>query len=566
MTTRQHTLFLLGIGILIGVALSMFFSHENSSSKPSISPDEPLYWVAPMDANYKRDKPGKSPMGMDLVPVYADDLKAESDPVGTVTISPAVENNLGVKITQVKREPLSPIITAFGKISFDESLLWQINVRTAGWVEKLAVDAVGESVNKGDILFLFYSPELVKAQEELLHAKRTGRKTILKGAEDRLLALGVDPTQIKTILTNEKAMTRIAIKAPADGVISALNVREGGYLSPAQTALIAGSLETIWVDAEIFERQSAWVKQGMPVSMTLDALPNQTWTGKVDYIYPLLDPNTRALRLRMGFDNPDRVLKPNMFARLVLAPESEASVLTVPVSAVIRTGNMARVVLAEGEGKFRSTRVKLGREANGKVEITEGLKEGDTLVVSAQFMLDSESSQTADFSRMAHEPPAKNSVWVKGEITSLMPHHKMLTINHAPVPEWEWPGMEMNFTLAEELSWEDFQQGQQIDFEIQKTDQGMYEIIDYQVNNTTRPNQVKLQGEITLLLADFGMLTLSHEALEAWQWQAGEMNFNVKEGLDLSPYQTGQHIEVTIEKQGSDYLITAIQPWEQQND
>ncbi len=560
MKIRLKTLFILGMGILIGVTLSLFFVHNNTTSNARKSSDDPLYWVAPMDANYKRDKPGKSPMGMDLVPVYADDLKAENDPDGTVTISPAVENNLGVKITQVKQEPLSPNITTFGQITFDESLLWQINVRTAGWVEKLTVDTVGEAVNKGDILFLFYSPELVKAQEELLHAKRTGRKAILIGAEDRLLALGVDPSQIKEILTQGKAIDRIAIKAPANGIISELNVREGGYLPPAQIALVAGSLETIWVDAEIFERQSYWVKLGMPVSMTLNAFPNQTWTGKIDYIYPLLDPKTRSLRLRVGFDNPDHRLKPNMFARLVLAPENEKSVLTVPASAVIRAGNMARVVLAEGNGKFRSNRVNVGRETKGKVEITDGLKEGDAVVVSAQFMLDSESSQTADFSRMAHETPAKNSVWVKGDIVTLMPHHKMLTINHAPVPEWDWPGMEMSFTLAEDLAWEDYKQGQQIDFEIQKTDQGMYEIIDYQLSDATRPNQVTLKGEINLLLAEFGMLTLSHEALAAWQWAAGEMNFNVKEGVDLSAYQTGQMIEVTIEKQGSDYLITAIQP------
>ena len=179
-------------------------------------------------------------MGMDLIPVYADDLSGGSDKAGTVFIDPSVENNLGVKTAKVELEALSPRIETVGYVAFDESALWQTNVRAAGWVEKLYINAVGEKVNKGDVLFTLYSPELVKAQEELLSAYKTGRKGLIKGSTERLITLGVDKAQIRSITRQGKASQTIEIKAPADGVIASLNIREGGYLSPAQAVISAG--------------------------------------------------------------------------------------------------------------------------------------------------------------------------------------------------------------------------------------------------------------------------------------------------------------------------------------
>lgn len=490
MKTMKIATVTLLIGGAIGYGVSQFLSHDMSSmgqsdatySDPKTEEEKPLYWVAPMDPNYQRDKPGKSPMGMDLVPVYKDG-NGSNDKAGTVTINPAVENNLGVKTAQVRLMPLSANIDSVGYIAFDESRLWQTNVRVAGWVEKLFINAVGEQVKKGDVLFTLYSPELVKAQEELLNARRTKRDALIKGATERLLTLGVDRQQIKTILTKGSASQTIDIKAVSDGVIASLNIREGAYLSPAQAVISAGPLDEVWVDAEVFERQVPWIKAGSFASMTLDALPGKKWQGKIDYVYPILDPKTRTLRVRLKFDNSNGDLKPNMFANISLQSPSEKPVLTIPKNAVIRSGGMARVVLAEGNGKYRSARIEVGREANENIEVLRGLTENDTIVTSAHFMLDSESSQSADFSRINGVDPIAKTAWAKGEIADVMLGHRMLTINHQPVEQWNWPSMVMHFTLAKNVEMADFKIGQSIDFEMQKNDVGQYEIVDYKLND-----------------------------------------------------------------------------------
>lgn len=375
MKTLKTTTIALLIGGALGFAANQYINSHDMSAMASTADNkganEPLYWVAPMDPNYKRDKPGKSPMGMDLIPVYAEDLASSNDKPGTVKIDPAVENNLGVKTAQVELSKLSPRIETVGYIAFDESQLWQTNVRVSGWVEKLYINAVGEQVKKGDVLFTLYSPELVKAQEELLNAVRTGREGLVKGATERLSSLGVDREQINQVIRRGKASQTIEVKALANGVIASLNIREGGYLSPAQAVISAGPLNEVWVDAEVFERQAHWLNKGSQASMTLDALPGQEWQGKVDYVYPILDPKTRTLRMRLKFANPNGELKPNMFANITLQPVSDSKVLTVPKSAVIRSGGMTRVVLAESEGKYRSARIEIGREADDKVEVLQ---------------------------------------------------------------------------------------------------------------------------------------------------------------------------------------------------
>ncbi|MCA4021335.1 efflux RND transporter periplasmic adaptor subunit [Vibrio vulnificus] len=554
------------VALLIGGALGFtanqyFNGHDMSAmaATDSKASHEPLYWVAPMDPNYKRDKPGKSPMGMDLIPVYADDLAGANDKPGTVKIDPSVENNLGVKTAAVELAKLSPRIETVGYIAFDESQLWQTNVRVSGWVEKLYINAVGEQVKKGDVLFTLYSPELVKAQEELLNAKRTGRDGLVKGATERLLSLGVDREQINQVIRRGKASQTIEIKALANGVIASLNIREGGYLSPAQAVISAGPLNEVWVDAEVFERQAHWLTNGSQASMTLDALPGKAWQGEVDYVYPILDPKTRTLRMRLKFANPNGELKPNMFANITLQPVSDSEVLTVPKSSVIRSGGMTRVVLAEGEGKYRSARIETGREADDKVEVLQGLNQGDRIVTSAHFMLDSESSQSADLSRINGVEAPAETAWAKGEITDLMADHGMLTINHQPVPEWNWPGMTMNFNAAQGVDLSALQKGQAIEFEMQKTDDGQYQIIAIKADNSVIASEVWLSGDISMLMADFGMVTLSHLPVTEWNWDSGEMNFSVGEEINLSGFEEGQKVRFLVAKQGSEYVLKQLE-------
>ncbi|HFQ5564315.1 TPA: efflux RND transporter periplasmic adaptor subunit [Vibrio vulnificus] len=550
------------IGAALGFTANQYFNGHDMSAMAATdnkASHEPLYWVAPMDPNYKRDKPGKSPMGMDLIPVYADDLAGANDKPGTVKIDPSVENNLGVKTAAVELAKLSPRIETVGYIAFDESKLWQTNVRVSGWVEKLYINAVGEQVKKGDVLFTLYSPELVKAQEELLNAKRTGRDGLVKGATERLLSLGVDREQINQVIRRGKASQTIEIKALANGVIASLNIRQGGYLSPAQAVISAGPLNEVWVDAEVFERQAHWLTNGSQASMTLDALPGKAWQGEVDYVYPILDPKTRTLRMRLKFANPNGELKPNMFANITLQPVSDSEVLTVPKSSVIRSGGMTRVVLAEGEGKYRSARIETGREADDKVEVLLGLNQGDRIVTSAHFMLDSESSQSADLSRINGVEAAAETAWAKGEITDLMADHGMLTINHQPVPEWNWPGMTMNFNAAQGVDLSALQKGQAIEFEMEKTPEGQYQIIAVKADNSVIVNEVWLSGDVSMLMADFGMVTLSHLPVAEWNWDSGEMNFSVGDEINLSGFEEGQKVRFLVAKEGSDYQLKQLE-------
>ncbi|PSW18805.1 efflux transporter periplasmic adaptor subunit [Photobacterium sanctipauli] len=468
------------IALTVGAALGYFANQatniNTTSTAASTASDEPLYWVAPMDPNYKRDKPGKSPMGMDLIPVYESDLKAggNDDPAGTVTISPTVENNLGVKTTLVSKHSLEPNIDTVGYVAFDESQLWQINSRVSGWIQSLNVNAIGEKVEKGEVLFELYSPELVRAQEELLNAKRIGKAVLVLGAKDRLRSLGVDNQQINTLLRRGKAAQNIAIKAPADGVIATLNVRNGAYLSPQQTVISGGSLDNIWVDAEVFERQAHWIKAGTEAQMRIDALPGQQWQGEVDYIYPILDPKTRTMRVRLKFSNPNGELKPNMFANLTLTPRTDEQALVVPEQAIIRSANMSRAVLALGEGKYRSVAIETGRSAGGMVEVVKGLSANEKVVTSAHFLIDSESSLSADFSRMEPKAQPTNIVQVTGVVRQVMASHNMLTIEHAPVPEWDWPTMTMDFTVTDESNLSELAIGQSISFNLEKSGNGQF--------------------------------------------------------------------------------------------
>lgn len=369
---------------------------ENESSDTEA---EPLYWVAPMDPEYRRDEPGKSPMGMDLVPVFAEQGDSGQSESGTVRISPAVVNNLGVRTAQAQRRPLETQINTVGYVQYDEDQLIHVHPRVEGWVETLYVKAEGDPVEKGQPLYQLYSPQLVNAQEELLLALGRDNPRLVEAAEDRLRALQIDSSLIDELKRSRKIEQNLTFYAPMSGVVDNLAIREGFYVQPGTKLLSIGRLDDVWVVAEVFERQAALVQPGLPVTMTLDYLPGQQWQGEVDYIYPSLDAATRTLRVRLRFENPDSLLRPNMYAQVAIQTAGDADQLTVPLEAVIRTGSQDRVVLALGEGRFKSVAVSLGRVTRQYAVIRDGLNEGERVVTSAQFLIDSESSKTSDFMR-----------------------------------------------------------------------------------------------------------------------------------------------------------------------
>ena len=363
---------------------------------------KPLYWVAPMDPNYRREKPGKSPMGMDLIPVYEKDGDSTMRSPGTIFISPDVVNNLGVRTSLAQRRPLRTKITTVGYVQYDEDQLVHVHPRVEGWIEKLHVKAAGDPVEKGQALYELYSPQLVNAQEELVLATNRNNSRLITAAEERLKALQIDETLIEALKRGGSVEQRLIFYAPQTGVVDNLNIREGFFVKPGTTLMSVGTLDKVWVEAEVFERQAVLVEVGLPVTMTLDYLPGQRWLGKVNYVYPALDPKTRTVRVRLRFANPEGLLKPNMFAQIAIHATAGDDVLVIPKEAVIRTGEQDRVVVALGEGRFKSVTVELGRLNEKFAEIRHGLKEGEPVVTSAQFLLDSESSKTSDFRRMDH--------------------------------------------------------------------------------------------------------------------------------------------------------------------
>jgi membrane fusion protein, copper/silver efflux system len=358
---------------------------------------EILYWVAPMDPNYRRDQPGKSPMGMDLVPVYAD---AAGENSGTVSIDPAVVENLGVRTATVERGPLWRRIDTVGYVAFDERRISHIHLRTDGWIEKLSVKSNGERVKQGDLLFELYSPDLVNAQEEYVQALRGNNDYLQQASRERLEALGVSAGQIRQIKKTRRASQRVKVYASQDGIVDSLNVREGMYVKPATEVMALADLSSVWLLVDIFERQSDWVAPGQPAEVRLGYLPGRVWEGEVEFVYPTIDPKTRTLQARLRFDNPDEALKPNMYATVNIYAGPKRDVLSIPREALIKTGSDQRVIVALGGGKFKPRKVTSGMESGDFVEITGGLSEGDRVVTSAQFLIDSEASLKASFTRM----------------------------------------------------------------------------------------------------------------------------------------------------------------------
>jgi Cu(I)/Ag(I) efflux system membrane fusion protein len=461
--------------ILLANALSV------SISSIAIAEDkkEVLYWVAPMDANYRRDKPGKSPMGMDLIPFYA----GTDGDGSTVTISPTVVQNLGVRVAKAERTRLWRGIDTVGYVDYDESKVSHIHLRTEGWIEKLAVQSEGERVKKGDFLFDIYSPKLVNAQQELITALATGNKGLITATKERLTALGISSSQIKELQRTKKVKQRISIFAPQDGVVSSLPVREGMFVKPAQKVMTLGDLSSVWLLAEVFERQSQWVEVGQDAEVTLSYIPGKSWNGKVEYIYPSLDPITRTLKVRLRFDNPGELLKPNMYANVKIYGGAKEKVIVIPLEGLIRTGREERVIISLGDGRFEARNVKAGIESGNFVEIIEGVKEADKIVTSGQFLIDSEASMRASLTRMSEPVSNVDSdmpvmqkeaesgiVSGSGVVKVIMFDERKLNLQHEPIKELGWPAMTMDFILADDVAFSNLSVNDRVKFQLEQRD------------------------------------------------------------------------------------------------
>lgn len=363
------------------------------------------YWVAPMDPTYIRDEPGKSPMGMDLVPVYEEEGE-EKEPASVIRIDPVTIQNMGVRMDRVERKRLVKTIRTYGDIIYDETRVKVVSAWVGGRIDKLYVDFTGINVKKGDPLAEIYSPELVTTQQELILALETrGRiwslgsqealrmsTDLVEATKQRLLLWGITEEQIREIETTRKLNTHMTIYAPIGGTVIDKQAFEGQYVKEGERLYKIADLSKLWVDVDIYEYELPWVYQGMPAEMDLTYIPGRRFKGRVLYIYPYLEEKTRTAKLRLEFQNLDEHLKPGMYANVYLRPTVAKSSLVVPQEAVINTGVRRLVFVSRGEGKFEAREVETGLEGNeNELQILKGLREGEEIVVSAQFLLDSES-------------------------------------------------------------------------------------------------------------------------------------------------------------------------------
>jgi len=363
------------------------------------------YWAAPMDPTYIRNEPGKSPMGMDLVPVYAEDGE-EKEPASTIRIDPVTIQNMGVRLGRVERKPLIKHIRTFGNITYDERQIYAVNTKFNGWIEKLYVDFVGETVKKGQPLFEIYSPELLTAQEEYLLALeqnsdlkdssyasiREGAQRLLKASHTRLRYWDLSEKQIKKIENTGTVQKTLTIYSPARGVVIKKIAFQGHHVKAGEHLYEIADLSKVWVDVDIYEYEFPWVRKGMPAKMELSYIPGKIFSGNVLFVYPFLTAKTRTARLRLEFPNPDYQLKPDMYVNVTLESAIAGDSLVIPQEAVIDSGVRKVVFVALGKGKFQPREVKLGVEGNDyELQVLEGLHENEEIVISAQFMLDSES-------------------------------------------------------------------------------------------------------------------------------------------------------------------------------
>ena len=369
-----------------------------------------LYWFDPMVPQQHFDKPGKSPfMDMQLVPKYADEAGSE----GAVIIDPRVAQNLGVRTVAATTGSIERRIEAVGSVAWNERAVFVVQARSAGFVEKLHARAPLDPVAKGQPLVEILVPDWAAAQAEYLLLRRAGKDTSLtEAARNRLQLLGMSEEQIGLLEKTGQPQTRITLYAPINGVIAELGVREGMTVMSGAMLFRLVDLSSVWVNAEVPEAQGAWLRPGTAVEARVPSFPGQVFRGRVSAILPEVNAATRTLRARVELANPGGRLKPGMFATLVFAQGTGTNALLVPSEAVIRTGERSVVIVAESEGKFRPQEVELGFESGGKSEIRKGLSEGDTVVVSGQFLIDSEASLRASGTRMegAEAPKADASV------------------------------------------------------------------------------------------------------------------------------------------------------------
>jgi Cu(I)/Ag(I) efflux system membrane fusion protein len=386
------------------------------------------------------------------------------------------------------------------------------------------------------------------------------------------------PQQIEALAKRGTASENIEVIAPQDGVVVSLSVREGMYVQPNTTIMSLADLSSVWLQAEVFESQADWVATGQAVEARLDYLPGTVFSGQVDYVYPVLDPVTRTLKVRLKFDNPQERLKPNMYAKVSIYGRLKPNALSIPREALIRAPGMDRVVVSVGDGQFHVREVMTGLESGEFVEVLAGISAGDEVVTSAQFLIDSEASLAGSIKRlesMADVPPAQEleAVFASGRVDAVDSKQRRIRISHGPIDVLGWPSMTMEFPAKAAVDLSQVNVGQEIRFALIQEQAGEYAIEQlfsdagkFGVHSTVQTNQTeplgdspgagpsgdgqKFTGRAVVIGVDVAahQVKLEHEAITALKWPAMTMSFDVMATVDLAPLTAGQDVHFSLVK------------------
>lgn len=469
----------LSIGLTVGYwSAHQSMNHESAATQglPQASKAderEVLYWYDPMVPQQKFDQPGKSPfMDMQLVPRYAD----EGGDSAVVSIDASITQNLGMRLAPVARGSLANSLEATGSLTFNTRDIAVVQARTGGFVERVYARAPEDLLEAGAPLADLLVPEWIRAQEEYLALRDAGDPALLAAARQRLRLAGMPAALITRFERSGKVQALWTVTSPIAGVLQQLDVREGMNLMAGDTLATINGLRSVWLDVAVPEAEALGLDKGQAVEARLPAFPGEVLGGSIEAILPQANLDSRTLRVRVVLDNPDGRLRPGLTVQVRLARSAERDALLVPSEAVIRSGRRALVMLAEGEGRYRPVEVRLGQEAAGNTQILEGLEEGQQVVASGQFLLDSEASLRGILAQELGAPTAEVKLEsalheAEGQIDSIEDDGVMLT--HGPFKTLGMPGMSMLFPIVDAALLEGFKPGDRVRVGVRADDEGM---------------------------------------------------------------------------------------------
>jgi len=402
---------------------------------------KPLFYRNPMNPAITSPVPAQDDMGMDYIPVYPEESSSIAAPAGTVRIDPTVIQDIGVRTTAVKRATLSRNIRTIGRVTYDEQRVTRLHPKYDGWVEKLFFNKTGEWIRKGSPLLSIYSPQIVATQEEYLLALdnaeklkgspfadvREGAESLLRSTNERLQLFDVPDRQINLLKAERKVMKEVNINSPFEGVVMNIGAREGERITPQTELYMIADLSRVWVIVDLYEDDIPWVRTGDTVKMKVTGIQDRTFTGKVAYIYPYLEAKTRTIKIRLEFDNPKLAMKPDMFANVEIYSSKKLDAIVVPSESIVRTGTQEQVFVQRSAGQFEPRSITVGVSSNGQTQILNGLESGEIVVTSSQFLVDSESKLKEATAKMLE--PKKSAGDAESAITPASQSKTPIRIN-----------------------------------------------------------------------------------------------------------------------------------------